>query len=376
MLLVPGQLLYLRIPADELRNHVDAFFPGLSVDRLADSARGLHHRYMEGHDLLIDVPRVAMESGLEAAARRAGHILLTDYPTRAGIPIPGFSHHGLGQVLESAGIAKGWLQLSIFDTGVGIFAIADGYSSLVDALSGALQMNFGSALQTFGEGTVEIALGAATQNPLLTLGGVLDVVSGLVSTWNTFSVYVNPLEVLGGAGISALIGFTVARALAGECASAAIEDATRSGVVGALFAISASFGYAALIGFAACKAGGALADRHRRGYQEHFAVDNASYELLLAAMCPAGSDAERIFSASRAVQSLRVDHVDLNTHFPVLSSEPIRLASSVTQVARAPKELATEPRFLRTGLGALPVEPCPLVEEYRRILCSPTSLNR
>ena len=192
LLVVRGQMAYMHIPASELRNFVDGLAPSLAKNEIADCASGYGHRYKAGHDLLLDVPATFNRDGVSAGLKHAGHIILTDFPTKAGIPIPGFGHSGLGQLVEQAGIAKGWLQISLFDTGVGVFVFADGATNLMQALQGSLMMDFGTACQTFGMGSVEIGFAVATQNPLLVAGGVQNVFAGLVSTWQTISVYVVP----------------------------------------------------------------------------------------------------------------------------------------------------------------------------------------
>ena len=70
--------------------------------------------------------------------KHAGHVICTDFPTKAGIPIPGFSQAGLGQYLESIGLAKGWLSINIMDGAIGFLAIAEGHADLLKAISGNL----------------------------------------------------------------------------------------------------------------------------------------------------------------------------------------------------------------------------------------------
>lgn len=281
LLVIPGQMAYVHIPATELRNFVDGLVPSLAKNQIADCATGYGHRYMAGHDLLLNVPATFGSHGANAGIKHAGHILLTDFPTKAGIPVPGFSHSGLGHLLEQAGIARGWLQISLFDAGVGVFACADGATNLIHALQGSLLMDFGTACQTFGIGGVEIGFAMASQNPLLLAGGVQNVLAGLVSAWQTVSVYVDPLEFLGAGGMSALLGFAVANGLVGENLSDATFTAVRSGTIGALFTVSSAFGFGALAGFVACQLGRALAQAHNRAASERLTVDRHSYDLLV-----------------------------------------------------------------------------------------------
>lgn len=285
LIVVPAQMAYLEIPAKELRNFVDGIFPAFAKNSFADSASGFGHRYRAGHDLLMDVPQTIYSQGSYEGFRHAAHIILTDFPTRAGIPIPGFSQSGLGNLLEQAGIHNGWLQVSFFDTGIGVLALAEGSSTLTQALQGNLVMDFGTACQTFGTGGVEIGFAMATQNPLLLAGGIQDVLAGVVSTWKTYSVYVDPLDFFGAAGTSALLGFGIAHGLVGENLKDATLDAIRSGTIGALYSVSTAFGYGALAGFVVCRLAGALAKHHREIAQGQLSVDSHSYGLLIQELC-------------------------------------------------------------------------------------------
>ena len=54
-----------------------------------------------------------------------------------------------------------------------------------------------------------------TRYMVMMAAGVQNILAGLVATWNTFSVYVDPLDIFGAAGMSALLGFGMARSLVG-----------------------------------------------------------------------------------------------------------------------------------------------------------------
>lgn len=284
VLIAPAQFAYMQIPASELRGFVDSLAPGLSVNRFADVSSGWGHRYRAGHDLFIDVPATFQAEGFQEGFKHAGHIILTDFPTRAGIPIPGFSQSGLGQLLEQFGISNGWLQLSLFDTGVGVLAISGGAGKLVQAVEGSLNMDFSTALQTFGVGTVELTLGFSHQNPLLVAGGIENILAGVISTWQTYSVYVSPLDFLGAAGFSAILGFGVAYGLIGEKPIYAAKDAVRSGVVGALFSVSPAFGFGAFAGLLVCRSGSVLAERQNQSLAARLTVDRVALAELYAAL--------------------------------------------------------------------------------------------
>lgn len=366
LLVVPGQMVYMHFPAEKLRNFVDGLAPGLAKNQIADCASGFGHRYKAGHDLLLDVPATFSRDGASAGVKHAGHIILTDFPTKAGIPIPGFSHSGLGQLLEQAGIAKGWLQISLFDTGVGVFVFADGATNLIQALQGSLPMDFDTACQTFGMGSVEILFAVQSQNPMLLAGGVQNVLAGIVSTWQTITVYVDPLDFLGAGGTSALLGFAVAHGLAGESLTDATLTAVRSGSIGALFTVSSAFGFGALAGFVACQLGRTLAQSHNRAASERLTVDRHSYELLIRELVAGNPLVGELIERAMPKWGVPEKHALLNANgptieasFDILSSDSMILRTDCRVLSDAPCEL------ISVGL-ALENDPDELLTVYRR----------
>lgn len=204
-----GEYCYLKIPAQDLRQCIDSLFPYFSKNAHADYLAGLHHRYKGGHDILIDVPKTFSQYGFKDGVNHLCHILLTDFPTKAGIPIPGFSASGLGKYLTAIGIPKGYLSFSLFEGSLSIFAVAEGYADLVTALSGELSMSPIVAFDTFGEGIIEI-IGATLLPPSLSKGllfcaGLENIVAGCISIANSISTLRTSLECFLGTSLSAML---------------------------------------------------------------------------------------------------------------------------------------------------------------------------
>lgn len=246
------QAAYLNIPAHSIRHFCDSAFPSLAKDALADTASGAFHRWKEGHDLLTDVLPDFFRNPAEKL-HQAGHILLTDFPTKAGIPIPGFSANGLGQLLVDIGIPKGYLCLNIMDSAVGILAIADGTGDLIAAISGNLPMNCWTAFDTFGTGTLEIIAGAWAQNPLMILGGAENIMAGLVSTVKTFSYSIDPAAFFGSALGSFVISCGIALLINRKepletKLNSALNAGARAALIGGMGSVSTGFGLAAAAG--------------------------------------------------------------------------------------------------------------------------------
>jgi len=369
LLVSPGQMVYMHIPASELRNFADGLFPGLAKNPIADCVSGMGHRYRAGHDLLLDVPSTLVNHGPSDALKHLGHIIATDFPTKAGIPIPGFSHSGLGHLLEQWGIPKAWMSLNISDAGFGFLAIAEGHSTLMAAIQGQLSMDFGTALQTFGAGALELKLAMiATSNPLLmTAAGVQNILAGLVATWNTFSVYVDPLELFGAAGMSALLGFGMARGLVGEDMTDAMRDAIRSGAIGAMYSVSTAFGYGALAGFVVCRLAHALASHHNTQVQNRLSVDPRAYRLLIETLSSGNTEIKEFLKATRPLwlESERPGLLDTPRALP---SIPRSLPFRMSGLNAAPVVVPDNTRSIPTQPLTLQTEPTGLLEIYRSVL--------
>lgn len=299
LLVSPGQMLYLKIPTQELRHFFDSLAPELAKNTISDCVSGRWHRYKAGHDLFVDVPSTVINHGPVEGLRQVAHIVLTDLGTKDGIPIPGFSGGGLGPFLENIGIHKGWMCINLSDAGFGFLAIADSNTTLLAALQDQLTMNVGTALHTFGGGALEVGVAViVTKNPLLLIAGLENILAGLAATWNTLSVYVDPLDFFGAAGMSALLGFGFSHGLVGESLTDATRDAIRSGTIGALYSVSSAFGYGALAGFAACRLASALAKHHNAQAQGRLAVDMYTYEQLVDTLCSGNPDIKALLVAT------------------------------------------------------------------------------
>ena len=101
----------------------------------ADFLKGYGHRWEGGHDILVDVPKTLVKDGWLRphpidAFQQVGHIVLTDLPTKAGIPIPGLSgSSSLGEWLVEAGIPKGYLSIHWADGAFGLGSHPSRYSN-------------------------------------------------------------------------------------------------------------------------------------------------------------------------------------------------------------------------------------------------------
>ena len=367
-IIAPAQRVYMKIPSKELRGFVDSFFPSLAVNPLADSVRGYEHRYVAGHDLFLDVPKTFASHGPTDGLRHAGHIVFTDFPTRAGIPVPFLSHSGLGQVLEQAGIHRGWLQVSLFDSGIGIFAIAEGATDLAQAIHGTLTMNWGTFFDTFAEGGIEVGFAIATQNPILLVAGVENILAGMVASWKKLTVYVDPLDFFGSAGVSVLVGFGLAYGLANENLNDASVDAIRSGTVGALFSLSPAFGFGALAGFSAFRIGCGLAKIHNNSMTACFSIDRQSYNALVDEIYKGNLNVKGLLDQALPRLVLDGGVESLPAKNSVLSASCRTLPDDFALLEDKVRTLKTEFSPLNTDARVLPDDPKWLGEWYQTAL--------
>ena len=253
-----GVYSYYSLPADQIRSFCDGIFPLLAKSKQADIMAGYMHRWRGGHDLIIDVARTAQREGFAPAARQSGHILLTDFPTKDGIPIPGFSNSGLGKHLVELGIPKGWLCVNAVDAGIGVLAVAEGFGDLKDALAGQLQMDsVWTAFDTFGEGGIELAVAIGTKNPILLASAAENLLAGVVAIRNSVRAVINPLwyidpvQFFGSCLSSAVFGYVLGRYVAGQTFDQSFASAMKSGAVSAFFLLSPWVSYGIMAAFAA-----------------------------------------------------------------------------------------------------------------------------
>lgn len=253
-----GVCAYYSIPASNIRNFCDGLFPLLSKCKQADFMVGCMHRWRGGHDLILDVARTAQDHGFAPAAKQAGHILLTDFPTKDGIPIPGFSATGLGRHLVELGIPRGWLCVNAVDASVGILAVAEGYGDLRDAIAGQSQMDsVWSFFDTFGEGGVELAVAIGTKNPFLLASAAENLIAGIVAVRNSVRAvinpfwYVDPVQFFGSSIFSAICGYAIGRYVVGQNVDDAFVSAMKSGAVSAFLLVAPYAAYGIMAAFAA-----------------------------------------------------------------------------------------------------------------------------
>ena len=280
-----GNYAYLQIPADKIRHLVDSAFPNFAKNAVADVVSGHSHRWVAGHDLLLDVPKTFLRDGPIGGAKHLGHILLTDFPTKSGIPIPGFSESGLGEFLvNTCHIPKGYLSINLVDGVVGVFACSEGFGDLLMVCAESARMTPQLFFDTFVEGCAELVVGSGTENPLLVLAGGSQVLAGIVSSAYTVTHpiwYVTPVEFFGGALTGGIVGFVISKFVFHRSLAESLRNAARSCAVSGLFAIGTGFGMAALCGFAGLGIGKFLASKNDRELIRCYRISRIDLERIV-----------------------------------------------------------------------------------------------
>ena len=296
---------YHLVPADAIWNFIDALFPTLAKNPTADCVAGAFHRYRGGHDLILDVGDTMAKKGVGKALDHAGHILLTDLPTKAGIPIPLFSQKGLGGILQSWGISPSWLNLNLGDTLLGTLALSESASDLSAAVAGGLPMDFTTFCDTFAEGTLEIGAGIWTTNPLLLFAGAENIMAGLVAAWKHFSWYVPPEFFLGAASLSGGTGFIVSKLLLKENDITALQNGLRSALTGGLFTISSAFGWGLIGAMIWAEVIRRVAEKHKNEQEGFYRTTEEQMLSLQKALENLSPGFTKMYRKSRARESCR-----------------------------------------------------------------------
>ncbi|MBR2873383.1 MAG: hypothetical protein IKB99_07790 [Lentisphaeria bacterium] len=292
--------LYRVVPAATLRNTVDTLFPTLAKNSTADCVAGALHRYRGGHDLILDVGKTMTEQGLGKGLKHAGHILLTDFPTKAGIPIPLLSQKGFGGVLQSWGVSPKWLNINLGDTLIGGLTLVEGSSDLSAALAGQMPMDFSTFCDTFGEGALEIGAGVYSHNPLLLAAGAENLTAGLVAAWKHFSWYVPPELFLGSTLLSGAAGFIVSKFVLKQETHAAFLNSCRSALTGGLFTVSAAFGWGLIGTMIWTEVIRRIAEKHTKSLDDFYRVADEQLESLKSAYSKLSPGFEKMYEQSRS----------------------------------------------------------------------------
>lgn len=276
-----GNFAYLKIPTAELRGFFDSSFSALAKNHFADCASGCLHRFNTGHDILIDIPKTLVGHGPVEASKQLGHILVTDFPTKAGIPIPGLSESGLGRWLtDSVGIPKPYLCINAMDAAVGIFACTEGTLDLVNVCANNVRMSPGLFLDTFVEGAAELGGGYVTKNPLLLASGFENLCAGMYSTCYTITHpvwYTGFWNVVGGGVTGAMTSYLISKFILKKDDVTSVKNAVKSFSISSLFAVSSSFGIAGIIGMVAAGVGDFLARRDNDKREVFYRITKERY---------------------------------------------------------------------------------------------------
>ncbi|MBF0362780.1 MAG: hypothetical protein HQK49_17305 [Oligoflexia bacterium] len=182
--------------------------PTNATDAWMDQLLGYYHRW-RSHHLITDGAKVALDRNLSFIdfMKHTG----LDFITEQGLPIIPESATLKLASLTGLDICKitPWIHLNILDFACGGVATAFSVSDLIQAINGNLDWGLGTALRTFGGGTIEIAVGASTKNPLFIASGVIEIGAGVKSAYDFYSQpflfgvpLINVLSGVGGGAIS------------------------------------------------------------------------------------------------------------------------------------------------------------------------------
>lgn len=156
------------------------------MDRVRGAVRGQYHRW-QNHHFLTDGWTVAQTEGLDLVDfyKHLG----CDLITKTGIPMLPASvieiiHETTGLSLA---VLKRWTHLNILDLTAGVLSNVGGISLIIHSAKGHLPWSAWTFLLTFGVGTVDIAAGISSNNPLLVAAGIEHYAAGTISAWRYYS---------------------------------------------------------------------------------------------------------------------------------------------------------------------------------------------
>ena len=298
---LPGKAAYIQIPKETIIKNLSDLCYKIGKDgevftRLDAYAHGSMHRWKGGHDV-PDVFKTFWNDGFESGIKHIKH-LFSDIPTPEGLPKAFCSEPYLGKFLhETCGIGKNNLKtfcfnitdivnrfektLNVVDKGVGILCIGEGGMDVLDAFSGKMEMNFTTFCDTFGEGAFQLAFGIPTGNGLAIAAGIENIFAGIVSAWKTYTIQIDLVPFFGATLTSTLLGFLTAKYLCKNEMPEVIQKSVKSGMITALFQLSASFGYGAAACCAYIDYVKYLAQKDSKEVAKVMKVDKNCYENFL-----------------------------------------------------------------------------------------------
>lgn len=156
------------------------------MDVVNGAVRGPNHRWLHHHPL--DFAKAWLDQTPADGLRwdDYGRHCFLDSITIKGIPLlPEAVHTKLVELGIPPNVLFEWTHLNMFDVAVGSLSIFGGGTHLFLAITGCFPwQGTETFLLTFGLGTLQIAGGIATNNPLLVVGGALDCAAGGTSYWH------------------------------------------------------------------------------------------------------------------------------------------------------------------------------------------------
>ena len=270
------------VSAKELRAIIDGLFPVYAKNPTADFlSGGPIHRWKGGHGI-TDVFSTTYHQGAAAGFDHAAHVVLTDFPTVAGVPLPFLSQHEFGGYPN---LDWHWLNVNLWETSAGIFGIFDSSHDLIAALHGDMVMNLHALFVSSSKIAVEGVCAFWSHNPLLLFAAGEEALAVGVATWKTYAVYVSVGRILGSAIPAIALGFSLTCLLMRnrshrERFTTSCANGLRSGIVSTCFAVSPIFGAGAACWAFAIAWGGFFANKHNKLLCENIATTEATYRLF------------------------------------------------------------------------------------------------
>lgn len=113
----------------------------------------------------------------------------TDIVTKRGLPIlPEETIRGLSSILGvTPSKIMPWVSFNLLDTGASVFAVAHAGSNVMSVITGSAEWGLGYGINTFGIGTLEIAAGLQTSNPILIGSGAVDIACGTMTAYDYYT---------------------------------------------------------------------------------------------------------------------------------------------------------------------------------------------
>jgi hypothetical protein len=206
---------------------------------------------------------------------------LKDFFVKSIVFIPNFYYSGLGKLIKSFNICRGWLNVYISDGMVKFLAIAENSIEVLNLLSDNILIDKVNFFDFYTENAIKIAIGIGSKNSILLTEGIEKLLLEMVRITKEKSIHFNPMDFFTSELISLILGSSISFFISKEKNYLhVLKNFLKSGVIDLAFSIGTPFGLGFRCGFLSYEIGKLLAKDSKTKIKNLFYLDEDHYNIL------------------------------------------------------------------------------------------------